>query len=1534
MATTAPTIEQLEIEIQASSASAVSGIDSLSTSLSKLKTAVKGGVGLRTVANQFNAFNTAMSNMDASAPGRISSLASSLEKLRNLGNIKLSSTLASGITAIGQAASSIGSTDFSSVEKLGTAMQSLSGISATGFASAAKSLSTLPKALESLAVVNMDEASANIQRLLSSLQSLNTFSADGFTSAVNALNKLPKVAETLSTLDLTTFTSNIQQLSNALAPLASQLDTVATAFAKLPSDLTKTVNATNKIALVNEKASKSYVNLWAKARMASNVLRTGASTIANWINSTNQYIEDINLFTVSMGEYASEAQAYAEQVGNALGINPGEFMRNQGVFDTIIEGFGVASDKAYLMSKNLTQLGYDISSFFNISTEDAMAKLQSGIAGELEPLRRIGYDLSVTRLQQEAYNLGINKSISAMTQAEKSQLRYYAIMTQVTDAQGDMARTLTAPSNQLRVLKAQVVQASQALGKIFIPVLNAVLPYAIAVAKVVRYLAEAIASFFGFTMPDVDFGNTGSTMSDLADGITDGSDAVSDLANNAGSASDNLGDATTAAKKLKNALLGIDELNVISQDSDSSSGSGLGNTGVGSDTGLGSGDLGIDLPTYDFLANAVSTRIDAIAEKMKAHLKDVAELVASIGAGFLAWNIAKGVLQFFQMLQSFKGFTSSGAFLGLTMLLSDMNEFKKYLDDFITNGASVKNVAGMITEFAGMLGDAFIILGNVKLGGALKVAQGASEIVIAFKDMVDSGVNWDNAMSAVRGISNIAIGLGLITGNLNAVGVGLVLQGVLKLLPQIKNVIKAIKTGDWSLVSWTDLVIGAVTAIGGIVVALGAFKGIGAIGQMKQASDAMGELVSTTNTTSDTVASLNGVSSGISSKLKTLAGNLLIGIAIIAEVAAAAIIIVGSIALLGVLLGKVADAWEPVIENAGTVATAMGIGVGTLAAVGAVTAILGSVGEGLVINLGVGIAMLVEISVATDIFIGEIALIGKLLDKVGQAWKPVISNAPAIKTGIKTGTALLVAIGGVTAALGVATVATAGTIPVAIGIGTALLVELAGATIAFCNSLSDVADEMNDRLHPSLLQLNTKLPTLTTNMSNFVDFMSGFAGEVVRYTKADAISGIASTVDKVIGFFTTDPIQKLSNETATQYNQLRTLVTNLNNAIPKAEEASELMSDFNAAVSKLGVASGADKNGFSSVKRSINISVSLTKDKWTSVAKWIGDIPVIKQSIALAKSGWSSVKAWIGTIYTLKQNISLGKSGWVSVKSWIGSLPAISQSVSLVKSGWKTVSNWVGSGTTKVGVSLYKYNYYSLSDYVGDRVYVGVYLYHAGGSVNSMLGLAGGGTISASGVVHAFANGGVITPSMWKAMPKYASGTRKPHGSMFVAGESGAELVGHVNGTTEVLNRFQLASVMQSAIVSGMSQFAGYWQSMSRDLVNCANGIINSVMVGTSGIDENLSLASATGYDPYNTLSQNVYDDASQSYKSDYTDEEWLRNMKSFYTEYVEPTLKNIATDTKRQADKEEKTVVQIDRRTLAQAVTAQQKASGYSFTG
>ena len=387
---------------------------------------------------------------------------------------------------------------------------------------------------------------------------------------------------------------------NALITTLEKLDKATAGgcgLSAVADGLNKVNNANVKVTKSNSSSSASFGKLATKVAAAALALKKVGSTIASWINESNEYTENMNLFSVAMGQYGEAAMDYANTVSEVMGIDTSEWIRAQGVFMTLATGFGVAGDRAATMSQQLTQLGYDISSFYNISSEEAMTKLQSGLSGELEPLRRLGYDLSQAKLEATALSLGIDKAVSSMTQAEKAELRYYAIMTQVTTVQGDMARTLENPANQLRIFRAQVDMAARSLGNIFIPALNAILPYAIAAIKVVRLLADAIAGLFGFEFPEVD----SSGVSSLADGASDVSDSIED--------------ATDNAKKLKKTLLGIDELNVMSDTSSSS------------DAALGTG-FDFELPTYDFIGEAANSRVNQIVEEMKEWLGLTGEITS------------------------------------------------------------------------------------------------------------------------------------------------------------------------------------------------------------------------------------------------------------------------------------------------------------------------------------------------------------------------------------------------------------------------------------------------------------------------------------------------------------------------------------------------------------------------------------------------------------------------------------------------------------------------------------------------------------------------------------------------------------------------------------------------------------------------------------------------------------------------------------------------------------------------------------------
>lgn len=1461
------TIEQLELEVQSSSTSAVAGIDALSASLSKLKNAVRGGVGLTSVANQVRNLDTALKSMDSSGADKIDKLASSLEKLKGLGSLKISSSIGNQLQNIGSAAASLTGVDFSAMEKLGTA-----------------------------------------------LQPLNNLNASGLKSTINALNKLPKLADTLDNMDMTKFTSQIQQLSTVLAPLTNQLNAVTAAFNRLPTNIQRAITVTNRISQENNKAANSYMNLYAKIKMAMGVVRTGARVIASWITQSNQYIEDLNLFTASMGKYAEEAQNYAEAVSEALGIDPGEFMRNQGVFNTIISGFGVASDKAYLMSKNLTQLGYDISSFFNISFEDAMQKLQSGISGELEPLRRLGYDLSVARLQEEALALGIEKKVSAMTQAEKSQLRYYAIMTQVTTVQGDMARTLNAPANQLRVLQAQVTQCARALGNIFIPALNAVLPYAIALAKIVRMLANSIASLFGFKLPEVDYS-----------GISAGASAVGDLADNAGGASDGLGKAGKAAKKLKNALLGIDELNVLSKD-DSSSGSGS-----GSGAGIGGGDLGIDLPTYDFLGDVITSKVDEIVQMIKDAM----------------WEITAVISGFLLAIGTILVVTGANIPLGLgLMAVGAVGLAASVMANW--NGMS-ERLAKVLTLVTGVLGGFLLAIGaflvfsgvNVPLGAGLMVAGAAALGTAAVINWKFLNGDLSNALSILTAIvSGALLAMGALfafTGVDVPLGIALMAAGAVGMVTAIglnwdsmsdplRRTIGMLET----IVGGALLTFGAILALTGVNVPLGV--AMIAAGAVSVASAVALNWNSLTGDVQESVLSIvaivSGALIGVGAILALTGVATGLGIAMIAAGA------VGLAATVGLNWNSMPDNIRKVTTKILLIAGAASIAIGMILAF-----------TGVATPLGVGLILAGAAALGTAVALNWDTLTNKLKGVTTKIL--AIAGAAALAIGIIlcfTGVGIPLGVGLIlsgAAALGTAVAINWETIKEKIkGVFTkiksmagslgklaiGLMLCLTGVGIPL--GLALIADGVKDFATGKPVSWGSMVSGIKEALGNISDEWNKFKKKVKNSKPVQFLAEVKNNAsewwDNVKGWWSDKTKDGLSLETGVKlvkdgWSSVKNWIGN----IPAVKQGVGLL-----------------KSGWSTVKNwignipTVDQAVALAKSGWQTVKGWIGNIPGVSQAVSLAKSGWNSVREWVGNIPVVSQGISLLKSGWSTVKNWIGSLPVIAQGISLFKSGWTTIKNWIGSHTVDVGISLWKNGWSSISSFVGTSVSVGISLFKSGWtSIKQFFGLANGGIVGANGGVKMFASGGIITPNMWKAMPKYAGGTNRAHGSMFVAGESGAELVGHVNGTTEVLNRFQLASVMHSSIVSGMAQFSGYWQSMSRDIVTCANGIINAVVVSTAGINDNLVLASASGYDPYNSLAQTVYEDSKKSYDGAYSDDSWSRNMREFYHEYVEPTLKEIATDTKRQADKKEQTIVKVGNRTINDAVTTQKEANGFSFT-
>lgn len=727
-------MQGIEFQIVNDSAAASAGVEVLAKKLTELKTSISGSTtALSKVAAGISQIKNAVNNMNTGDfANKINRISNSLGNLKDkTDSLKISASIGNQLAAINQA------------------------------------ITNLP-----------DTPGEKLRNLASGLQPLSELGRSNMTSFINQLKKLPEVIQELEKADIDKFTQQMKDLASAMKPFADEMNKVSSGFSAFPSRIQRLITSTEQYNGTVRRATTS-TNAWNSALKAISfaaIYRAAAKLLGIAIAKSSQYTEDLNLFTVSMGKYAEEAYNYAQKVSDVMGIDPAEWMRNQGVFNTIITGFGVAGDKAAFMAKNLTQLGYDLASFYNIDFESAMQKVQSGISGELEPLRRLGYDLSVARLEQERLNLGIDKSVSSMTQAEKSQLRYYAMMTQVTQVQGDMARTLENPANMLRVLRAELEQAARAVGNIFIPILTKVLPIAIAVASALQEIIAAIAALFGVTVKSPKWG-----------------DAIGSASAGSGAIADNMDSAAGSAKELKRYLAGFDELNVLPDQNQGGGGSGA---------GVGGGDLGLDLPGYDFLKNAVTTQIDEWKKKLeplvsfvKDNLKEILGLIATIEIALLAWKLSNDFLNGIMALKTLgkNGLSipltiAAGVILTAASFSIEFRAIKDAIEDklnsfnfgeIILSGLGGTVGAGVIGKGIGQLifkafkgsavakaitaGGGTISTGLIgaAIGG---IVAGIPMFVTGVYDAIMNGLNTLNGLLIPAGSTLAATGIGAIIG--------------------------------------------------------------------------------------------------------------------------------------------------------------------------------------------------------------------------------------------------------------------------------------------------------------------------------------------------------------------------------------------------------------------------------------------------------------------------------------------------------------------------------------------------------------------------------------------------------------------------------------------------------------------------------------------------------------------------------------------------------------------------------------------------
>lgn len=925
-------IQGLEFQIVNDSTQAVAGLQNLINTLNRLKTATNGGAtglsktaqGIRELSNSLKGLNSG----DASQ--KITRLTNALTALSQVGNVKISSSIANQLTAINTALAGLKWTD---------------GDKLTSLANGLRPLSELGKA-------NM-------------------------TTFINQLSKLPKVIEDLEAADIDKFTQQMTALAAAMKPFADEMQKVSNGFSAFPSKIQKLITSTEKYNASARKAT-STTGKFTSGLKALNVaavaitFRKIGQFIAQAVTESNKYQEDLNLFTVALGQYAAEAQNYAEKVSDVMGIDPAQWLRNQGVFNTLLTGFGDTAERAQLMSQNLTQLGYDISSFFNISIEDAMQKLQSGISGELEPLRRLGYDLSQARLEQTALNLGIKESVANMTQAEKAELRYYAIMTQVTTAQGDMARTLEAPANQLRILQAQLTQAARAIGNIFIPALNAILPYAIAVVQVIRKIADALANLAGFKLTDVDYSG------------------VNSAAVGAGSLADNLDDAASAAKKLKQYTAGFDELNVFAPNTGSGSGAGAG----------GAGGFDFDLPTYDFLGDAVQTRIGEIQKMIEDTLAEITTIVSGFMLAVGAILVVTGVNIPLGVGLMAAGAVGLAATVGLnwTAMSSEL-------------ASTLALITGVVGGFLLALGAIMAFSGaNLPLGIALMALGGASLVSAAVINWHNSDRHLTDALTTLTGVlagASLAVGAMLaFTGVATGLGIALMAVGAVTLVSaaalnwnSIPDALASPLSRVGLLVSGATLALGAILAFSGCMplgIALMAIGATSLVSVMALNWNGLSDEIQNVIAIITTVVSVAFLAIGAA--LAFSGANIPLGLALLAA---------GAVTMGTAIMPNWNDLSDNVQQKISMITTVVG---GALLAVGAILAL-----SGVALPLGLGLMA------AGALSLGAVATLN--WDFVVNSIKKVVSVITGILSGALIVLGVLLCLSGAGVGLGLAVLA-------------------------------------------------------------------------------------------------------------------------------------------------------------------------------------------------------------------------------------------------------------------------------------------------------------------------------------------------------------------------------------------------------------------------------------------------------------------------------------------------------------------------------
>lgn len=673
------------------------------------------------------------------AAGGIDSLAKSLEKLKNSGKIttvvknlhSLSDSLKGFTDASGSA---------SSLHKLANAIERLKGIGS--IASITNNLTKLPGALKSIQSVDMGRVAPQLQDIADAARPLTEIKTSGLNGMVNALSKIGKVTADLDKEKIAAFAAKVKELNEILGPLSEKMATIKTGFGAINTGANRAAKAVQKF---DEGVNTTTLNLSSFIEVARTFVQTITGAVQAFVNITAEAIEWDGIaarFGRGFGSQAQETYDWIQRLNEEMGINVQQFMQYSSLYAQMLTGFGVAHEDAGKMALGYTELTYDVWAAANDRYKtfgEAAEAVASAIAGEVEPIRRAGFTIIESTLEQTAANHGLSISLENATEAEKSYLRYLTLVDQAhsTGVIGSYARELNTAEGMTRMLSQQIKSLTQAFGSLFLPILVKIIPYVQAFVELLEEGIRAVAALFGIKIQDI--GDTWQGYGAGAESATEGTEGVTDALN----------DATKAAKEFKNASIGIDELNVISPPSASAGSGGSGGGGAG-----GSGFSGVDVGSLwdESIFKDINNQVDEIKAKFKEWLPVITGVATALGGLHLAKLLDDIDLADFKLgkldlkLKSGLGKTlgALAISLGVGGIVQDYT--KAYLEE--ANEA-----------------DLMAAIGTTALGAAiakLLIGKGAGPLVIFTSGLVmlsellasvkDGKVGWDDPQAIATGL--------------------------------------------------------------------------------------------------------------------------------------------------------------------------------------------------------------------------------------------------------------------------------------------------------------------------------------------------------------------------------------------------------------------------------------------------------------------------------------------------------------------------------------------------------------------------------------------------------------------------------------------------------------------------------------------------------------------------------------------------------------------------------------------------------------